>query len=158
MFQVLNRTQRNLGGQTGRRSDGQLPRTPRTDRSAQDVGAQEPEQLMEVVKWSGRFDQVVLRNGAGLEVVFRRLPTVDYFPTEPVRDGAPHDSGGGKGAGSLTCEEQEALAGTSRTSVRMVSPELLEYVGSDATQSSELMKSIVKSREFRDQLSKSNKK
>ena len=95
---------------------------------------------------------------ANAEGAGRRLQAIEYSPAERVQAGAPHDSGVGKGAGSLTSEEQEALAGTSRASVRMVSPESLEYVGSDGTRSSELMKSIVKSREFRDQLSKSDEK
>ena len=91
--------------------------------------------------WLQRADDAQVTNSKGAG---RRLQAIEYSPAGRVRDGAPHDSDGGKGAGSLTYEEQEAIAGASRTSVRRVSPESLEYVGSDATQSSELMKSIVK--------------
>ena len=39
----------------------------------------------------------------------------------------------------------------------MVAPELLDFVKSDVAKSSELMKSIVKAREFREQLGKHKK-
>ena len=75
---------------------------------------------------------------------------------ERMKDSGPSGGGGGnhKHAGSLTLEEHEAFAGTTCTSLTMVSPELLEYVKADMTRTSELMMSILKARESREQMAK----
>ena len=126
---------------------------------AQDFGVQEHEQILEVIKWGASFDQLDVCNSAAFEILFRRAQTIEFAHAERVRDHVPHQGSGGgaKSSGSLTYEEQEAFAGTTRSSCVMVAPELLDFVKSDVAKSSELMKSIVKAREFREQLGKHKK-
>ncbi len=122
-----------------------------------DFGVQEHEALMEAMKQAVNYDQLNITNSAAMEVLMRRAQTIEYSHAERCREGFGQASGGGSGgkhAGGLTYEEQEAFAGSTRSSVCMVSPKLLEYVKEDMSRSSELMKSILKAREYREQIQK----
>ena len=123
--------------------------------AALDFGVAEHEQLMEMVKHAGAYDQLNLANSAAFEVVFRRLQTIEYTHLERLRD---KPKGGGKGiAGLLSSEELEAFAGTTKGSGAMVSPALLEYVQKDVQKKSDLMKSLLKAKEYREAVIKMEK-
>ncbi len=92
-----------------------------------------------------------------MEVLLRRAQAIEYSHAERTREGLGQASGGGSGgkhAGGLAYEEQEAFAGSVHTSMCLVCPRLLEYVIQDMSRSSELMKSILKARERQGQTSK----
>ncbi len=74
-----------------------------------------------------------------------------------TREGFGQMENQGKGSGGLTYEEQEAFAGTSRSSVSMIALSRLDYVKTDVARNSEIAKSILKLRECRDQLAQRKK-
>ena len=129
-----------------------------------DYGVQEHEQILEAVGHAVAYDQLDITNSAAFEILLRRAQTIEYAHLERAREstgGSSSSSGGGKKGGKqqsgLSFEEMESFAGTSRSSVVMVAPALLEHVREDVSKRSELMKSLLKSREYREQMRKGDK-
>ncbi len=117
----------------------------------------EHEHIMEVVKQALVYDQLDITNLATFELLLRRAQTIEYAHVERLRESTVPwlgGGGGGKGSGGLSYEGQEAFAGASRTSIAMICPKLLDHVKEDLSRNTDLMKSILKSREFREQFSK----
>ena len=81
---------------------------------------------------------------------------IEYAHTERTKDVAAPAKGAGR-PGLLTAEEQESFAGTSKSSIVMVAPELLDHVREDVGKRNELMKSFLKAKEFREQMKKLEK-
>jgi hypothetical protein len=122
-----------------------------------DFGVAEHESLMEAVKWGMCYDQTNLSNSAMVEVLLRRAQTIEYAHIHHLRD-VPSAGGKEKGSsGGLTYEEQEAFAGTTRDNGVMIAPELLEHVKADVGRNSELTKSLLKAREYREQMQKAGR-
>ena len=110
---------------------------------------------MEAVKWGVEYDQYNMTNSAAFEVILRRAQTIEFSHAERLREQpVKGQKGGNQHAGGLTFEEQEAFAGTARSSTMMVCPALLDHVRDDVARQGDLMKTIVKSREFRETLRK----
>ena len=126
---------------------------------AQDFEVQEDEQILEVIKGDASSDQLDVCSLVASEILFRRAQTIEFANAERVRDRVLHQGPGGgtKRSGALTLEEQEAFAGTASSSYVVVAPEPRDSVKSDFAESSELMKSLVKARELREQLGKHKK-
>jgi len=119
-----------------------------------DFGVIEHEAIMECIRQAVNYDQYDLSNSASFEVLVRRAQTIEYSHMERTREGFGSQNKPTAGFGGLTYEEQEAFAGTARSSVLMIAPSLLEFVKTDVARHSELMKSIIKSREYRAELQK----
>ena len=124
-----------------------------------DFGVTEHEIIMESLKFAVTVDQLNVCNSAAFETLLRRAQTIEYAHQEKMRDVPTNKGGqgGGKNLGSgatLTVEEQEAFAGASRPGVSMVCPRLLDHVKEDIARTSELMKSMLKAREWREAMSK----
>lgn len=115
-----------------------------------DFGVAEHEVLLETLRLAATYDQYNVANSAAMEHVARRLQMIEYAHQERLRE---LGKGGGKAqsSGSLTMEEQDAFSGSKRLGTAMVSPALIEYVKEDVGKSAELMKSLMKAREFREQ-------
>ena len=113
---------------------------------------------MESIKQAVNYDQMNICNLASVEVVMRRAQTIEYSHAERCREGfGQAGASAGKHAGGLTYEEQDAFAGSTRTGVCMICPKLLEYVKEDMGRGAELMKSILKAREYREAITKNKK-
>eukprot|EP00973_Karenia_brevis_P006122 834196-Karenia_brevis.AAC.1 len=87
-------------------------------------GVQEHYQVCATLKQLLLVDQLDGSNLVGVEVLFRRLQTIEYVHGERAKDYEGKGMGGG-----LSFEEQAAFLGTTRahTSI-MFSPKLLEHV------------------------------
>ena len=122
-----------------------------------DFGVTEHENIMEALKLACTYDQLNTANSAAFELLLRRAQTIEYAHQEKMREPGGPKGGGGKqfpSGATLTMEEQEAFAGTSRYGVTMVCPRLLEHAKEDIARNSELMKSMLKAREFREAMLK----
>ena len=95
-------------------------------------------------------DQYDPSNSVGLEILFRRLQTIEYSYSDRLRDRTAASSGG-----RLTLEEQAAFGATARLESKlMVNPQLLEAARSELEKEAALAKSLVKAREARHALGK----
>eukprot|EP00972_Heterocapsa_arctica_P057590 8496613-Heterocapsa_arctica.AAC.1 len=70
---------------------------------------------MEAVRVAVTYDRVDITNLAAFEVLLRRAQTIEYAHMEKTRDQTTgKGSAKGHGGGSLTVEEQDAFAGTTK--------------------------------------------
>ena len=99
------------------------------------------------------YEQVGPANNVGAELAFRRLQTIEYTYLDKVRARSSND------AARLHSEEQALFGGTTRAvSQLMVAPALLDHVRADVEREAGLAKNILKAREVRENLNKSQKK
>ncbi len=120
-----------------------------------DYGAAEHEVIMETIKQGVTYDQYDITNSAPFEVLLRRAQASELADSERVRE-VGGNKGSGKGDGILTFEEHEAFTSTMKTGVSMICPTLLDQVKEDVGTQGDLMKSLIKAREFREQLNEIN--
>lgn len=93
-------------------------------------------------------DQFDGTNSVGIEMILRRMQTIEFAHAERAKENEAKGVGG-----RLTLEEQSAFAGTSRAqSSVMLAPQLLEHVRSDIERDASLAKNLRKAREERDAL------
>ncbi len=98
-----------------------------------DFGVAEREHIMEALRHAATYDQLHVVSSASFEVLLRRAQTTEYARQERTRDVAPA-KGGQKPAGAvltLTVEEQDAFARSTRSGVSMICPHLLDRVKED---------------------------
>ena len=100
--------------------------------------------------------QVDLLNGfnhLGIELMFRRLQTIEYAHSEKAREIEARAIGG-----KLSMEEQFTFGSLVRQAgTLMVAPDLLDHVKSEVQKEAELQKNLRKSREERELARKANK-
>ena len=119
---------------------------------AQDWGVQEHENLMHILKYAASYDQLDLVNLAAVELLLRRVQTIEYVYLDKVRDQA---QAGGKGGGPrLTLEEQSAFAGVTRSDSCMICPKLLTHIKDKVKEDAELAKNLRLAREEREHKAK----
>ena len=117
-------------------------------------GIQEHWQLSNVIKHSIQTDQLNCCNLLSLEVMFRRLQTIEYAYSEKAKETESRAVGG-----RLSLEEQQTFGGTTRlASTLMVCPELLEHVKSEVERDASLAKNLRKAREERELARRNAKK
>lgn len=120
----------------------------------QDFGVGEHEQILEVVKHAVMYDQLSIVNSVAFEVLLRRAQMIEYAHAERLKE--HRSKGAGKMGVFLSLEEQESFQGTTRAGI-MVAPALLDHVREDVSRKNELMKSLLKAKDFREQVQKLNK-
>jgi len=107
-----------------------------------------------IAKHALQTDQLDGYNNLCLEVVFRRLQTIEYAYAERAREFESKAVGG-----RLSLEEQSTFGGITRQAATlMVCPQLLEHVRSEVEREASLQKNLRKSREERELARKSGKK
>ena len=112
----------------------------------------EYEQLVNIVRALMFTDQLDPTNSVGIELLFRRLQTIEYSYSDRLKTRANHSQGG-----ILTAEEQAAFAGYSKVESRlMICPSLIDVAQKELSLGANLAKSIQKSREARLALTKKN--
>ncbi|CAE7713929.1 unnamed protein product [Symbiodinium sp. CCMP2592] len=117
-------------------------------------GIQEHWQLSNVIKHALQTDQLNGCNLLSLEVMFRRLQTIEYAYSEKAKDSESRAVGG-----RLSLEEQQTFGGTTRlASTLMVCPELLEHVKAEVERDASLAKNLRKAREERELARRNAKK
>ena len=117
-------------------------------------GVQEHFQLSMIAKHALQVDQINGYNTMFLEVVFRRLQTIEFAYAEKARDSESRAIGG-----KLSLEEQQTFGGLTRQAgTLMVCPELLDHVKTEVERDASLSKNLRKAREERDLAKKAGKK
>ena len=117
-------------------------------------GIQEHWQLSNVIKHSLQTDQLNCCNLLSLEVMFRRLQTIEYAYSEKAKESESRAVGG-----RLSLEEQQTFGGTTRlASTLMVCPELLDHVKAEVERDASLAKNLRKAREERELARRNAKK
>jgi hypothetical protein len=117
-------------------------------------GVQEHYQLSMIMKHLLQVDQYNGYNSLGIEVIFRRLQTIEFAYAERARENEAKSVGG-----RLALEEQQVFGGLTRQAATlMVCPQLLEHVRSEVEREASLQKNLRKSREERELARKSGKK
>ena len=107
---------------------------------------QEHYQLTNVVKHALLTDQLNPYNNMFLEIVFRRMQTIEFSYSEKIKDLESKAVGG-----RLSLEEQQVFGGVTRmASTLMVCPQLLEHVKIEVERDASLAKNLRKAREERD--------
>ena len=95
-------------------------------------------------------DQVDGPNLHGVELIFRRLQTIEYSYSDKLRERAASST-----SGRLTLDEQAAFGAVARAESKlMVSPKLLEAARTETEKEAGLAKSLLKAREARTALAK----
>ena len=109
-------------------------------------GVQEHYQLSMIAKHALQTDQLDGYNNLCLEVVFRRLQTIEYAYAERAREFESKAVGG-----RLSLEEQSTFGGITRQAATlMVCPQLLDHVKSEVERDATLAKNLRKAREERE--------
>ena len=99
-------------------------------------------------------DQVDPANLLGMELLFRRLQTIEYSYSDRLREKMANSSGS-----KLTLDEQAAFGAVARTESRlMVCPALLEQARTEVEKEAGLAKALLKAREARSSLAKKPEK
>ena len=109
-------------------------------------GVQEHFQLSMIAKHALQVDQLNGYNNLFLEVIFRRIQTIEYSYAERAREQESKAVGG-----RMSLEEQQTFGGVTRQAgTLMVCPELLDYVKSEVERDASLAKNLRKAREERE--------
>ena len=117
-------------------------------------GIQEHYQLSMIAKHALQVDQLDGFNNLCLEVIFRRLQTIEYSYAERARELEAKAVGG-----RLSLEEQQTFGGVTRqASTLMVCPDLLDFVKGEVERDANLAKNLRKAREERELARKSGPK
>lgn len=117
-------------------------------------GVQEHFQLSMTLRHALQIDQVDGFNLSFVEVMFRRLQTIEYAHSERAREAESRAVGG-----RLSIEEQQTFGGLVRhAQTLMICPALLELVKSEVEKEVGLQKNMRKIREEREAARKSGKK
>lgn len=88
-----------------------------------------------------------------MEVIFRRIQTIEFAYAERAREAESKAIGG-----RLSLEEQQTFGGLTRqASTLMVCPELMDFVKSEVERNASLAKNLRKAREERELTRKQNK-
>jgi len=116
-------------------------------------GMQEHYQLTMTLKYAMQNDQVNPYNNLFVEVIFRRLQTIEYAYMDKAREQEAKAVGG-----KLSLEEQSTFGGITRAaSTLMICPELLTHVKNEVEKDASLSKNLRKAREERELLRKGRK-
>lgn len=117
-------------------------------------GVQEHFQLSMIAKHALQVDQLNGYNNLFLEVIFRRIQTIEYAYAEKAREQESKATGG-----RLSLEEQQTFGGVTRQAgTLMVCPSLLDYVKSEVERDANLAKNLRKAREERELARRQGKK
>lgn len=109
-------------------------------------GVQEHFQLSMIAKHALQVDQLNGYNNLFLEVIFRRLQTIEYAYADRAREQESKAVGG-----RMSLEEQQTFGGVTRQAgTLMVCPELLDYVKLEVERDASLAKNLRKAREERE--------
>ncbi len=109
-------------------------------------GVMEHFQLSMFVKHLIQTDMVNPCNSQGLELMFRRLQTIEYSHSEKAREAEAKATGG-----KLSLEEQASFGSIVRQSgTLMISPDLLTHVKEEVERDAALQKNLRKAREERE--------
>lgn len=116
-------------------------------------GVQEHFQLSMIAKHALQTDQINGYNSMFMEVIFRRIQTIEFAYAERAREAESKAIGG-----RLSLEEQQTFGGLTRqASTLMVCPELMDFVKSEVERDASLAKNLRKAREERELNRKQNK-
>ena len=117
-------------------------------------GIQEHWQLSNVVRHALQVDQLNGYNLLCLEVIFRRLQTIEFAYAEKAKEAESRAVGG-----RLSLEEQQTFGGMTRlASTLMVCPQLLDHVKEEVERDASLAKNLRKAREERELARRNAKK
>ena len=109
-------------------------------------GIQEHFQLSMVLKHALQTDQFDGCNNLCIEVIFRRLQTIEYAYADKAREQESKSVGG-----RLSLEEQQTFGGLTRQAATlMVCPDLLDHVKSEVERDANLAKNLRKAKEERE--------
>ena len=109
-------------------------------------GVQEHFQLSMIAKHALQVDQVNGYNNLFLEVIFRRLQTIEYAYADRAREQESKAVGG-----RMSLEEQQTFGGVTRQAgTLMICPDLLDFVKSEVERDASLAKNLRKAREERE--------
>ena len=109
-------------------------------------GVQEHFQLSMVLRQLIQVDMMDGLNSLGVELMFRRLQTIEYAHSEKAREMESRSVGG-----KLSLEEQYTFGSLVRQAgTLMIAPTLLEHVKAEVQKDVELQKNMRKAREERD--------
>ena len=113
-------------------------------------GLEEYANMVHVLKYLLFVDQLDATNIVGVELMFRRMQTIEYAYSDRLRE-----KRAGATSGSLTADEQAAFGSLARTESKlMISPKLLESAKAELEKEAALAKSLLKAREAREALGK----
>ena len=113
---------------------------------ASNWGVSEHFNLSMVIKTAVLNDQLNPFNLLSLEILFRRLQTIEYSYSEKAREAESKAAGG-----RLSLEEQTVFGGVTRlASTLMICPDLLDYVKAETEKEASLAKNLRKAREERE--------
>ena len=116
-------------------------------------GVQEHFQLSMIAKHALQTDQINGYNSMFMEVIFRRIQTIEFAYAERAREAESKAIGG-----RLSLEEQQTFGGLTRqASTLMVCPELMDFVKAEVERDASLAKNLRKAREERELSRKQNK-
>ena len=111
------------------------------------------EEYMSIISFLKAFlfrDQLDPANLLGIELMFRRLQTIEYSYSDKLREKMAASSGG-----KLTMDEQAAFGAAARLETRlMICPKLVEKAKDETEKEAGLAKSLLKAREARAALAK----
>ena len=117
-------------------------------------GIQEHFQLSMTLRHAIQIDQLDAYNLAFVEVMFRRLQTIEYSHSERAREAESRSVGG-----KLSLEEQQTFGGLVRhAGTLMICPALLDHVKAEVEKEVGLQKNMRKIREEREAARKSSNK
>ncbi|CAE6921808.1 unnamed protein product [Symbiodinium sp. CCMP2592] len=109
-------------------------------------GVQEHFQLSMVLKHALQTDQFDGCNNLCIEVIFRRLQTIEYAYADKAREQEAKSVGG-----RLSLEEQQTFGGLTRQAgTLMVCPDLLDHVRAEVERDANLAKNLRKAKEERE--------
>ncbi|CAK0890294.1 unnamed protein product, partial [Prorocentrum cordatum] len=113
-------------------------------------GMEEYANVVSYLKALLHHDQVDASDILSVEMMFRRLQTIEYCYSDKLRERSTGSSGG-----RLTADEQAAFGATARAETRLiVPPALLESAEQELERGASLAKSLLKAREARESLGK----
>jgi hypothetical protein len=117
-------------------------------------GVQEHFQLSLIIRQLVQVDFINGCNSLGIELMFRRLQTIEYAHSEKARELEARNVGG-----KLSLEEQYTFGSLVRQAgTLMIAPSLLEHVKAEVQKDVELQKNMRKAREERELSKKKGKK
>lgn len=109
-------------------------------------GVQEHFQLSMIAKHALQVDQVNGYNNLFLEVIFRRIQTIEFAYADRAREQESKAVGG-----RMSLEEQQTFGGVTRQAgTLMICPELMDFVKSEVERDASLAKNLRKAREERE--------
>ena len=113
-------------------------------------GMEEYGNLIMVARALMFVDQIDPANLVGMELIFRRLQTIEYSYSDKLRDRASASTGG-----RLTLDEQAAFGAMAKVETCLtICPALLEAARAETEKEAGLAKSLLKAREARAALAK----